>query len=331
MNSINQETWKLLSRPFGDQLVARIALPEITRKLLCALDSQGNRHLLISIYPEKVDFKDIQSRGVAVSTRELVIQGQPINKYLDIECLDSTGFVILDLIAGEIAEELIDDKKLPTDIVKKVLAKWRRFWGETPQQLLSREEQIGLFAELWFFAYWLLPKFGSNSALFWRGPWGSRHDYEWTKTSVEIKATTNSRGRVHRINGINQLEKTQDSSLFLFSLVLREDFSAENTLPKLIDYCYMQVADSDEALTRLESGLAQVGYSPIYLEEYSKMRLDVISQALFLVNDEFPQLINSSFVNNHLPQGIEKVEYEINLNSFNHLVIANEPKDFLIK
>jgi hypothetical protein len=39
-------------------------------------------------------------------------------------------------------------------LVQNVLAKWRRFWSGVSRGLLSKEQQFGLFGELWFFCRW---------------------------------------------------------------------------------------------------------------------------------------------------------------------------------
>ena len=326
MTSISSDTWNRLTRPSGERLVARPALPDLTHRLLCALDSGGNRHLLVALQPANSDLVDLKSRGVAVNTRDLVIQGQPPNRYVDIECLDPTGYSVLDLMGGELAEELRDENKEPADIIRGALAKWRRFWGQLPQQLLSREEQLGLFAELWFVSVWLLPRLGPPAVLAWRGPWGSRHDFEWSDKSVEVKAATHSRGRIHRINGIDQLEPPSNGPLYLFSLLLREEAGSMLHLPALIESCSTQLSGFDEALSHLESGLIQLGYSPTYKEEYSKLHLRVLDAALFYVNGDFPRITATSF-SNGIPPGVERVEYQINLATFNNLIIAHEPQE----
>ena len=325
MTAIDKETWDKLSRPLGDKLVARLALPEITNRLFCALDSQGIRHLLIFLHPEDDTYQDAQSRGIRVATRELTIQGQSAEKYLDIECLDEVGFSIFDLMGGEIAEELENAKKPPIDGVKQILAKWRRFWGQQPHQILSREEQIGLFAELWFLSVWLIPKIGPNVVMAWRGPWGSRHDFEWTDKSVEVKATAQSRGRVYKIHGLGQLENPAQGPLYLFGVRLREEMSAGNNLPGLVENCRKQLNDVDDAFMHFETALVQIGYSPIHQDEYAKLNLHVLEDVLFVVDEDFPRITDSTFPSG-LPSGVEQVEYEINLDSFNHLITASSPE-----
>jgi hypothetical protein len=215
----------------------------------------------------------------------------------------------------------------PADIVKRVLAKWRRFWGLLPRTMLSREEILGLFAELWFFLIWLLPTVGASAAVQrWRGPMGSRHDYEWIGKSVEVKATTSTRGLIHRISGLDQLSPPEQGELYFFSLHLRDEAGATNTLPSLITSILSQLNSDVDALNRFETVLAQTGYSPTHDDEYSKIHLRVIIDGLYAVRADFPRLSKQQFLAG-VPAGVEQVEYEINLNSYAHLIIAHLPGD----
>lgn len=327
MSLIAPDVWARLeqSKPAGDNLTARQADPSATSRLQCALDAEGRRHLLVALHESEDGLRDIQSRGVHVETRDLVVRGQPATRYLDIQCLDITGYPALDLIGGELAVELSKPRVVPADTVKRVLAKWRRFWGLLPRTILSKEEVIGLFAELWFFLVWLLPSAGASAAVQrWRGPMGSRHDYEWTGKSVEVKATTSTRGRIHRINGLDQLSPPEQGKLYLFSLHLREEAGATNTLPSLIDSILVQLNTDVDALSRFETVLAQTGYSPAHDDEYAKLHLRIVTEGLYAVRENFPRLGAQQF-RDGVPAGIERVEYEINLNSFDHLIVARTP------
>lgn len=237
MSEIASEVWGRLGTtpPIGEGLTARLAVPSVSNRLLAALDTEKRRHLLIRLEVDEDELHDDQSRGVGVITRELVVHEHGSGRYLDICCNDETGYNMLDLIGGEIAGGLEVSGISPAKLVELVLAKWRRFWGQLPRQMLSREEQLGLFAELWFLSTWLVTHIGTSEAVIrWRGPFGARHDFEWLGRSIEVKATTSVRGLIHRINGLDQLEPPVNGDLMLFSLRLREEAGASNTLPGLI-------------------------------------------------------------------------------------------------
>jgi hypothetical protein len=329
VSSIAPEVWAQLepARPSGENLIARFAMPDVTDRLQCALDADGRRHLLIAMAPGDEALRDEQSRGLRVLTRELSVEGAQPSRRLDVQCEDAAGHSAFDLIGGELAVQLRAAAQPPAEILRQVLAKWRRFWGQLPRTLLSREQQLGLFAELWFLSFWLLPRVSTSDSISrWRGPFGARHDFEWPGRSVEVKATTSTRGAIHRINGIEQLSMPENGDLLFFSMRVREEAGATNTLPSLIAACRAALGGDSDALSRFESALALAGHSPAHDEEYGKLRLRFASQELFCVRDTFPRLTPISFVDG-LPAGVERVEYEINLAGLQHLRLARAPEE----
>jgi hypothetical protein len=326
--SVDTLTWqKLGSCPSGERLVARLAFPEITKRLFCAIDSENNRHLLIILNVKDLDFSDTKSRGMQILTRELKIKDLDVNRYLDLECLDSSSYLIFDIIGGEIANDLAGDNVTPIEIIQKVLTKWRRFWGQIPQQYLSKNEQIGLLGELYFLSKWMIPKYGVDIIRSWRGPWGGRNDFELPKVSIEIKTTTNIRGRIFEIHGITQMENPNNGSLLLFCLRLREESNAITSIPLLIAEIHSLLQENDELLNLFENGLSKVGFSELFVDEYSKLKFRIIEEVLFRVGEDFPKLINANFING-IPAGIEKIDYEINLNNSDHLIISKDSNNF---
>ncbi|WP_435007958.1 PD-(D/E)XK motif protein [Tundrisphaera lichenicola] len=321
------EVWDRLdpSRASGDEMAARTAGSGLSRVLLCAIDSQHRRHLLIALEESDADLRDVESRGLGVHTSELAVPGREPSRYLDITCQDAIGHPILDLIGHELLESLRPVDCRPADAVRRVLARWRRFWSLMPRSLLSRSDQLGLFGELWFLRVWLLPHAGLTAAIDrWRGPTGSRHDFEWPGRSVEVKATTSTRGTIHRINGVDQLLPPDGGDLHLFSIRLREEAGSSNTLPGLVRAISHELAADADAADRFETTLTRAGYSPIHAEEYEKFHLRVIEEGLYAVRDNFPRIVPSSFPGG-VPGGIEELDYEINIGGFDHLRVARTP------
>jgi hypothetical protein len=320
---IPSETWSRLTQGQveGQVLWTRIASPEVSDKLLAAIDATGARHLLIHLGEDSDQLQDSESRGLSVSTRDLLAPGAKPGRYLDLVCSDPNSYGIFDIIGGELVQGL-ESADNPISLVKGTLTKWRRFWAQTPLRILSVEEQIGLFAELWFLINWLIPYVGASQAISrWRGPFGSRHDFEWSGTSVEIKGTRSTRGSIHWIHGLEQLSPPEKGELFLFSLQVREEQGAESSLDRLVASLEAQVTSDDEAWAKFESALAQSGYVKTYEDEYSKLRLRVVTEGLFIVDDNFPRITPERIVGG-TPPGVEQVNYEINLSGFQELRIA---------
>jgi hypothetical protein len=327
MSLIEPDIWKQIESagPAGDELVGRQAVPNSTSRVLAAVDSRGRRHLLVLLEQQDEPFRDASSRGLSAQTEDLTVRESQRARYINILCEDPAGHSMLDLIGGEIAERLVNSLVPPAELVSRVLAKWRRFWGHLPRQILTREAQIGLFAELWFLAYWLLPAVGVSQAVaMWRGPYGARHDFERQGLSIEAKGSSSSRGRIHTINGIEQLEEPENGHLFFFSMRLREEAGAGNSLPLLCQATRQHISADPEAEGLFDVGLITAGYLATHLDEYAKTRWRVVEEQLFRVDKDFPRIVRGSFPAGQ-PIGVEALDYEINLGAFDHLVIARRP------
>jgi hypothetical protein len=221
----------------------------------------------------------------------------------------------LDVVARELAETIEQSPtKARVRLVQGVLTKWRRFWSSVPLDLLTKEEQLGLFGELWFLGRWLLPAIGPDAGLrMWRGPLGARNDFEDQGWAVEVKTSGKLDGSF-KVNGLEQLEDPVDGELFLFSLVVREEASATESLPRIIEEMRTELTANPIALTQFEGMLAAAGYDDIHAAEYGKTKLRIRSQGLYRVGDGFPRLVSSSIVNG-LPSCITAITYEMRLDT----------------
>jgi hypothetical protein len=330
VSGIPADLWRLLeyARPADDVLLAKVGLPSKTPRLFIAVDSSGRRHLLVLLDESDEYLRDDRSRGLTVKTQELAINDKPNARYINLTCEDASGHVMLDMVGSEIADRLGRGHERPVEIVSRVLSRWRRFWGQLPRQLLTREQQLGLFTELWFLAYWLIPAIGPHSAVRrWRGPYVARHDFEAPGVSVEVKGTT-SKGRVFTIHGIEQLDPPDGGRLLFFGVRLREEAGASTTLPALVRACRELVSHHTDAEASLETGLIAAGYSSSHDDQYESLHWRVVEAVLFDVRNDFPKISVGTF-GSAKPAGVEEISYVINLNTFDELIIARTPMDAL--
>lgn len=332
LSGVTPDVWdRLADEPLaGDALAARCAAPQLTDRLLAALDRQGGRHLLVSLTSQEAEYSDRRSRGIKITTRELALADGTRGRYLDLTCRDPMGFDVFDALGSEFGMALAAEIEEPAVAARRLVSKWRRFWTTSSGPLLSREQQVGLFAELWFLAFWLVPKVGLvQSVDAWRGPLGARHDIELPTCSIEVKASTSDAGRTHRIHGIDQLAVPQDGKLFLFSLAVREDGGGANTLPGLVELIRDLASNDDDGIIRFETRLAHTGYLPSAVADYADLRFRVVDERLYRVEDPFPRLLRRSLLGG-MPAGVEEVSYSINLAGFDSHLVATEPEGFPI-
>lgn len=320
--------WDLLEAqaPAGERLTARIAMPGRRDDVYIAVDSARRRYVLVGIpFGEPHDLAERASRGIAVQTVEMNVgAGQP-EYFVEVACLEPQGHAALDVVIVELVDALSAGASIGrVRLVQNVLAKWRRFWSGVNQGLMSKEQQLGLFGELWFLSRWLSPSISASKAVqMWRGPIGARHDFEMSSVGIEVK-TTGRLDAAHVIHGLEQLLEPQGGSLFLFSLAVRDEASGIVSLPNVVQEMRNRLAEDFATLSQFDSTLYASGYDDQHAAEYAKLVLRVRSEEFYRVSGEFPRLIPSSIVGG-LSVGVSAVNYELRLDGATSWLLANTP------
>ena len=330
MKEAEPPEWEKLERhlPHGDSYIARVGYPELTKRLLIALDSYGSRHFLIPIGEDERFRGDNRSRGITATVRNLRVAaaGKNIQErgYIDLYLGDDSGKQIFDVIGRQIAVSLADADKKASDCVKEILSRWRYFWSSPPSGPLSRDEVIGLFAEIWFISRWILPTSPRGLLYGWMGPRGGRHDFEWENISVEVKGTTVIDGTRHWVNGLDQLYSYEGKKLYLFSLKMMDGGTSGITLPSIVRSCLKSVESDPDLSAFMEDSLAMIGYSPVHDDVYEIQRFSVIDEALYRIEGRFPR-ITPALLSGVPLHGVEKIRYQINLDGFDELIVTKIP------
>lgn len=316
MKDINP--WEGITKPLKGQLSAQGK--EI---IWYAIDDLGCPHLLISVSPVEPTVHLFNTRGVTAEITELDPEGGPRGKWIDITCVDPTTRDTFALLTRDITDAITKADDPPHTIVVNILERWRWFWSSKPNvKPLSHHEALGLLAELWFFRYWL----DSPAAVqCWRGPLGDRHDFVHPDMSIEVKATTvHGEGDItHIITHIDQLDKPSKGILMLFSLALSPDTLAKPSLASIVD-----VVDNwmlDTSYTQIwRKRLHQAGWSPAHASQY-RDTYRIVQEGLYQVDNGFPRIVRSAFINNDLPVGVSGLTYTINTTAASTHLLASKP------
>ena len=187
--------------------------------------------------------------------------------------------------------------------------------------LLSKEQQLGLFGELWFLSRWLCAGVGSAKAIqMWRGPTGARNDFELQGMGIEVK-TTGRLDAAHMINGLDQLLEPMGGALFLYSLSVRDEASGTQSLPRLVEDVRGHLALDYKSLSQFEATLAIAGYDERLAPEYAKLVLRIRDEGFYRVAGAFPRLIPISLAAG-VPPGVNNVTYELRLDAAANWLVA---------
>lgn len=324
----SQLRWDLLEAqpPTGERLTVRRALTGMHPDVLIALDASKRRHVLVELPPgEHGELAERTSRGIAVQTVELRPGGESVKRFIEIVCLDSQGHAALDTIAVELIDALEAGASIGrVRLVQSVLAKWRRFWSGIAQGVLSKQEQLGLFGELWFLNRWLVPALGVSAAVtMWRGPAGARNDFEAPSLAIEVKTTGRLDG-AHVIHGLDQLLEPPGGQLMLFSLLVRDEASGTESLPAQVAEARGLIADDYALQSEFDALIYAAGYDDRLAAEYAKLVLRIRDAGLYKVTDGFPRLISTSLVGG-VPPGVGTIEYELRLDGATKWLLATAP------
>lgn len=302
--TITIDPWTGITTPMKGHLTARLR-----GSLWYAIDSIGCPHILI---PAKVDDPVSQlfvTKGVQAEISELDPEGGPRGKWIDITCVDPTNRNAFTLLAKDITDSLEQVIGSPSDIILNILEKWRWFWSSSiDSKPLSEKAALGLFAELWFLYYWI----GEQSAVrWWLGSLGDRHDFVHPSISIEVKSSivSGDSDASHIITHIDQLDFPRKGSLMLFSLALSPDTLATHSLTDLVNRLdewmlktpYLQI---------WRKRLHQAGWSPTHAQQYQKT-YRVIKENLYRVDEQFPRIVRSIFVDGDLPIGVTNLTYTV--------------------
>jgi hypothetical protein len=330
MNEINENLWSQIQKPFGEELNAKHIFFELTSNFFIAVDRMGFRHILIESEKDILSTPRMQFRGVQLDIRDLVVSSGVQKKYLDLICKEATGYHIFNSIGGEIAQKMaeIDKSSDSLEVITTILTKWKHFWGNYPRDLMTMEEQIGLFGELFFLRHWLLPRYGNRVVLAWEGPNGGRHDFVLGDKSYEVKTSASSKGHTHTINGLDQLEDLPAGELFLISFWIRQNDQAAYSLTSVVESCRNYLRQDPANLSAFNLFLSRTGYSEIQRAEYEQKKYEILESALFLVDEHFPKVTPKSF-SPDLPEQVEELFYTVNLNTYLDKKLSSSADEFV--
>jgi len=143
------------------------------------------------------------------------------------------------------------------------------------------------------------------------GPHGARVDFINSKYSLEVKSTLQRKGCVITIHGINQLEPSVDSCLYLAVFKFEEVPVGGETI---IDLANEIISCGCERST-LFSKLANLDITVANINECSDLRFRMLEERIFRVDNEFPSITTKSFKDNRLPKGVIDLIYQIDLST----------------
>ena len=295
------------ARALGDIRVYETDVAADAGTLLLGLDAEGLRHLLIPIGEEDTVREDRRSRGVHLENRTLIDQDSE-RRFGDVVCRTPHLNELFGVLTDEMAAGIVADPDAPIDACLGVLDRWRELLERESTKLLGPQQIAAIFAELWNLRRLVARDPGAAS--FWTGPAGGIHDISTPNGAIEVKSTTARYGRVVEIHGQEQLRPPENGNLYLAVMRLEVPASdGDSTLPSLVRELLDLGADRHELLQRL----SRVGYRLDDETAYSSLPVAVLEDRVYAVDAGLPSIVPATFVNGHVPAGVVRLVYSIDL------------------
>lgn len=279
------------------------------RHVYAAIDSAGDRRLLIGVADDRVPLDPRSTRALDVRSEACVVSGLAPEQFLVLHCRDSRFNGLFVRLAAEIVATLGHHDASVASVLQ-IVEQWRRFWSVDPGAL-SGEKAVGLLGELWFLCNWLKAEQRAVSA--WAGGAKERHDFVFPGVAVEVKTTARATGpTIHSISGLWQLEPPSGGRLYLFSLRVREERLAHVSLPGLVAEMRKRLTGVAAARQLFEERLLEAGYTPAVEEEHTQT-WQILSEELFVVDEYFPRLRPAILSTPSLQAAVVSVKYELDM------------------
>jgi hypothetical protein len=318
MNSI-REIWEKLETEAGNQIV-REQIVINSAECYAALNGMtGVRMLQITIIPGTVTNQHIrQFRGVGIH----IIPEVSGKAFFTILLLDNELFDIFTLFADDLLDKLtlvMNTEEIPAVIYNRINF-WRQLFAKTTGELLSAEQQQGLFGELYFLE-WLIdhqknPLFVIDS---WQGSSGSAQDFQWNNCAAEIKTSKALHPQI-LVSNEQQLDFTLFDKLFLGMVIVFESRGSQQSLLTIIQRIRKQLHHIPETRDLFDLKISQSGITPSLEQEYDKISFTVRDLRFFEVRDNFPVLIRKTIGD----EAIHHVTYQIDSNALTLFNVSEE-------
>ena len=281
---------------------AGIVRPECSRRLSLLVDPLAIR---------TVTLRD-ETRGYTVDV-EFSPAGHADRAFIHITAKGPAFAEIFTIVAADILEQWAAHHQVESAVtaVHRRLLHWRRFF-QRGSGGLSREEYIGLYAELTFLEILLGEGLTADRSVeAWQGPLGTNQDYVFGPVAVEVKGSTGNAVDTIAVTNERQLDSTGLQALFLFHAAFDFRENTGKTLKQLVASLTARLhVSSQTALLLLEERLLAAGYTAQVPSAYDGYGFTERKQESFEVREGFPRIVEHD-----LAAGLTDVSYHINLSA----------------
>lgn len=267
---------------------------------------------------KKVDIQPKKYENVEI---QLVSLSQDITGIV-VSLTNSLLYSVFLVIAGDIASSLYgctSDEEALLTFVQKV-NQWKSVFNKKYEAILSPEQQLGLYGELFFMKSLIEEGFDPIYVLdSWKGAIKEDKDFQFMYVAIEIKSSAKT-DKLVKISNIRQLDSTGFDHLFLYYYCFVKSPDGECTLPAIVEEL-RKVFSTTSSPEMFEEKLLCAGYFDKDADYY-KTNYTHTNENCYAVINNFPRITPVNVMENVL-----NAEYLIDLNASSGYIVSYQ--DFI--
>lgn len=303
-------TWEQLKE---DQVSTMLRVEGSSAPLFLHARDQSVAFLLTVDADRELDISTKKYNNVSINIEKLTADTKGIMVTLtNMRFLDTFSKIAADVIAC--VQNLNNEQDYLTTYCKRVNS-WRNIFTRGAQQLLTQDEQVGLYGELELIQEMINEGIPTSEVIdAWKGADAEDKDFQFHNVGIEVKSS-HKQDKLVKISNIRQLDTAGFDSVYLYYFAFAKSNGGANTLPAQIDEVRSMLVDSPY-LEEFESKLLNAGYNDADKDNYKSCYTLTYEEAYY-VNAEFPKLTKGM-----VPDAILDASYVVDLNVCDDLVIS---------
>jgi hypothetical protein len=275
----------------------------------------NNRALLMEVKADAIfpGLEYPQSRGVDVYPVPIVPgpngSVRIIVKVKDVNYNDVFTVLVKDILTHVFRQ---DSQRRGVQALITRLHRWQNFLRTYAPGILSDQERMGLYGELWLIKK-LIPKVDDAAALIkaWVGPAGANQDFQFAECAIEVKTTSGGPHEVISISSVRQLDGTGSNNLYLYHLALDVRAGGVQSLPEIVcEVRNLLRAKGEGILDTFNDKLMEAKYFDAMAAHYEERKYTVRHERFYEVVDGFPRITEQDVM-----PGIGDVRYTVSLSA----------------
>ncbi|MBE6061898.1 MAG: PD-(D/E)XK motif protein [Clostridium sulfidigenes] len=200
------------------------------------------------------------------------------------------------------------------------LERWKRFFSLRESIVLTREEQIGLFGELYLLRSMMKNGIvASNAISCWKGPYQGVYDFSLSNMSIEVKTTASKMPyKVHISNEMQLDDRLAGGILVLSFIAVQPSDSSGETLGDVVKDIVYFIEEDEASRSLFQDKIFGCGLGNSYIDRYISKYI-IKEHGFYNVQENFPRILSKD-----LAKGLGDISYSLDISACSNYLMDEQ-------